>query len=594
MAERTVIYTENVDNGAKANYPYESGYTEPTRQGCVFYGWKYNNVIYKPEQYATQQQNPFGPITGDVDISAIWENVNLYADTNHTIISGEGDDSNNPTKLYYWGSIGSVGNITNGITIEEVALDSDMLPINFQNVGTPTIENNKNVTTKKALPNDINKSRYYRFRAETNNYGHIVSTPVIEIEQVGVDQTVLPDFDFLTFVFNWENSDGRDLDTATYVLDSNIDIQYGEYKNKNSSEIITRQVYLLKTPEQRENYEPYKMYKLDKYPVGFNCHGCDGDPDYNNNTDRETFDIVSNFIKGAGDNTSSGKESALINWKEICNRDLISQGIRQLTCELYASWYAIRHDGNCSITFQTWKTESGSGGMQLDRGADNHSLYTFSPTGDTQLKTTVIKTGNVHAATSANATSSRDEKHAQYYSHVATLIYDIRSKSAKLINRMKDESTTPPTETPSGYYLSFETTVNTQHFGDGGQTGYSVYATKSKDFVGTVDFEISNPVMHIGTTDNNGIWGITDYNLKCTEPDSTIQNRVSFNPSSQTGWAEVYSITRDANDAITKVTLKVNSTNTSGSQRSIETYLLFSGCPTFNGTLYFRIYQQNN
>lgn len=436
MTEERVYYTESVSDGDKAKYPYKSEYREPAKEGYDFAGWKYGDTTYKPPY--VEANNPFGPINEDTDIKAQWDKLEVYADTNHTLISGTGDTDSDLTNLIYWGESENGKMITNGVTIEDVPLDEGMLPIVFVDKGTSVV-NNKNVKKIKVSANDVNITKYYRFKAKSGS----MESNVIEIQQAGRDQTVLPDFDFLTFVYNWEETDGKDLDTATFVTGTNIGIINGYYRDKTTNTYVTKTQYDSYSTEKKKNYEPAN---LEYYPVGYGCNGSSGiDPDYHSgtSTDPTLFNEISQYIKGAGDNLQSGKESALINWKEICNRDFITQGITKIYCELYANWYKLKENGNCTVNFKTWKTASGSGGMKLDRDSSGKTLFTFSPTGDTVAKNTATVSGNVYAFSATNATRRKYSPTGDemgYYTHVATLVYDIKTKNGLLVNKMGERT----------------------------------------------------------------------------------------------------------------------------------------------------------
>lgn len=533
MAE--IIYKiENVTPGQKANWPNESDYVEPTKKNYRFNGWDFDweNTV----------------ITEDTDIHPVWQKVVIKADANHTIISGDGDNPTDPTKMYYWAEVSDatpIEMITNNINYEKVELESDELPIVFDGSETTTIEGNKNVRSGKVKENDINKSRFLRFKAVTDDFGGIESE-VIEIEQVGKDQTVLPDFDFLTFTYNWDSNDGTDLDTATFVIGTNIPI--GDSGKT-----------------------------LDDYPVGFGCSGSSTiDPDYSGGTSSNPtlFAEISKYIKGGGDNMQSGNETALINWKEICDRDFISQGITKLKCELYANWYGERKNGNCIVKFRTYKTESGSGSMELDRDTAGKSLYTFSPTGDTTLKTDTQISGNVYASSSLNAVQRKtgpNGNESDFYSHVATLIYDVKSKSAVLYNMMS---------TPTGRNIRLETSVNGEVFKQDGTTSH----TYRYDYNGDDLFQITCNIEKVVLTVNG-----TNYNCKFKYSDEELKNEMKWF-TGDADWLDIVSVSRDSDDYIKSITFKANSKNTSTTvNRDMDLYLrqTFDGV---TGTLGISIY----
>ena len=523
MAEE-ILKEEDVIEGEKARWPYANDYNEPSKDGYSFEGWKYNNRIYRKTEYQNEQNNPFGPINNDSTISAMWDKMQIHADTNHTLISGDGDSNTDMTKLTGW--LTSDGGKFTGenVFIYDEPLNEGENRIVWSTEGSG-IENNKSFVLKKALPNDINQSRYYRFKAKTSQYGGMESN-VIEIEQVGVDQTILPDFDFLTFRYNWSNTDGHDLDTATFVVGSNIPI---------GSDGKT----------------------LQDYPVGFSCKGSSGiDPDYSTSSSNpELFNEVSKYIKGGGDNLQSGNETALINWKEICNRDLISQGINKIYCELFANWYGERRNGNCNVTFSTFRTNSGNGSMQLDRDAEGKTTFTFSPTGDTQLVTELTISGNVYASAAQNSSSVNKSLTQPYYSHVATLVYDIRSKTAKLINTMNNN--------PTGRNLRYLASVNniTQEL-EGSSVSFSFKFEYEYNDTSEETFTIDRNILYIN--------GVANEILLMNTDEEISKSMKYIKQGDEGGWLNLVSVNRKSDGSISSITLKINSVNTTGNLREMD------------------------
>lgn len=361
MAEK-IYKTEMVDQGNKANWPNQSDYVEPTRKGYLFNGWDYdwkNKVI-----------------TEDTDIHPIWDKYTVIADANRTLISGEGDNNTDPTKMFYYLRTDSGNVIPDDVTFEKVALSSDELEIQFTDNGT-TKEDNKNVKKIIIKENDVNKDRYYRFKAKYSKDGGVYSD-VCELRQVGKEQIILPPFDYLTFTYSWTGNDGKDLDSATVIRNSGIPIESDT--------------------------------TLDDYYVGYGGNG--------------NKDSVNKYLIYGGDNMQSGDEGALVKWKDVlATKDYVSEGITTLYLDIYANWYNRRKNGNMSITFNTYK---GNDGMVKDG-------FVFKPTGDTVLVSTkTINNLNAYASHSNNVFHPRNVM-AKVYSKMATVEYDIRSKTALLI-----------------------------------------------------------------------------------------------------------------------------------------------------------------
>ena len=427
MAEK-IYKTETVEQGNKANWPNQSDYVEPTRKGYLFNGWDYdwkNKVI-----------------TEDTDIHPVWDKYTVIADANRTLISGEGDNNTDPTKMFYYLRTDSGKVIPDDVTFEKVALSSDVLEIQFTDNGTAK-EDNKNVKKITVKENDVNNDRYYRFKAKYSKDGGVYSD-VCELRQVGKEQIILPPFDYLTFTYSWTEDDGRDLDSATVIRNSGIPI--GSYST------------------------------LDDYYVGYGGNG--------------NRDEVAKYLKHGGDNTRSGDEGALVNWKDVlATKDYVSEGITTLYLDIYANWYNWRKDGNMSITFNTYK---GNDGMVQDG-------FVFKPTGDTVLVSTkTINNLNAYASHVNNALHPRNVM-VKVYSKMATVEYDIRSKTALLIGNY----------TRSGRQLEYKVAF------DGKDYGYTSYRLPNFDknsHQGTVKVSKMQQLYNETTTYLN--WDINTVTLK--------------------------------------------------------------------------------
>ena len=393
MAEK-IYKTEMVEQGNKANWPNQPDYVEPTRKGYLFTGWDYdwkNKVI-----------------TEDTDIHPVWDKYTVIADANRTLISGDGDNSTDPTKMFYYLKTDSGKVIPDNVTFEKVALSSDELEIQFTDNGTAK-EDNKNVKKITVKENDVNKDRYYRFKAKYSKDGGVYSD-VCELRQVGKEQIILPPFDYLTFTYSWTGDDGKDLDSATVIRNSGIPIESDT--------------------------------TLDDYYVGYGGNG--------------NKDSVNKYLIYGGDNKESGDEGALVKWKDVlATKDYVSEGITTLYLDIYANWYNWRKDGNMSITFNTYK---GNDGMIQDG-------FVFKPTGDTVLVSTkTINNLNAYASHVNNALHPTNVI-TKVYSKMATVEYDIRSKTALLIGNY----------TRSGRQLEYKVAF------DGKDYGYTSYRLPNFD-----------------------------------------------------------------------------------------------------------------
>ena len=417
-----------VEQGNKANWPNQSDYVEPTRKGYLFNGWDYdwkNKVI-----------------TEDTDIHPVWDKYTVIADANRTLISGEGDNNTDPTKMFYYLRTDSGKVIPDDVTFEKVALSSDELEIQFTDNGTAK-EDNKNVKKITVKENDVNKDRYYRFKAKYSKDGGVYSD-VCELRQVGKEQIILPPFDYLTFTYSWTGNDGKDLDSATVIRNSGIPI---------GSDTT-----------------------LDDYYVGYGGNG--------------NKDSVNKYLIYGGDNTQSGDEGALVKWKDVlATKDYVSEGLTTLYLDIYANWYNWRKDGNMSITFNTYK---GNDGMIQDG-------FVFKPTGDTVLVSTkTINNLNAYASRVNNALHPTNVM-TKVYSKMATVEYDIRSKTALLIGNY----------TRSGRQLKYKGAFDGKDYGD---TSYRLPNFDKNSHQGTVKVSKMQQLYNETTTYLN--WDINTVTLK--------------------------------------------------------------------------------
>lgn len=275
-------------------------------------------------------------------------------------------------KITYYAKSGN-DIITDGVELEILPATSDAPQPTFsQSEGTNPLTGNYVEFIIGANP--INKTKYIKARAKYNGkYSAEVS-----IRQVGKDATVLPDFNFFCFTYGWDADAGKDLDSMTIVEGTGIMI--GDRL-------------------------------LDDYPVGWNMG--------EGNTNAE----VQKYIKWGGNNTQSGAEGAEINWKAICERDFISEGIYTIYAKVYGNWYNTKGTGMVTFNLSTYKGT----GMVKDG-------YTFVPDDNTTLVTKQEKSVICYAQGRNNARPTEEGLNAKdCYSLLATIEYDVASKAAVLI-----------------------------------------------------------------------------------------------------------------------------------------------------------------
>lgn len=153
--------------------------------------------------------------------------------------------------------------------------------------------------TYKYNANDLENNRYREYKAVCSGK----ESDTISVIQPAKNVVILPDFDYLTFIYRWTSDSGRDLDTATVVIDSGIP-------------------------------------GLDNKPNGFVCSG-KNDP------------VVLNYLKWGGDNLFTGTESACVYMKDMVNN--VPSTTRKITIELYGNWYGEKGSGEISMEYYTYK-----------------------------------------------------------------------------------------------------------------------------------------------------------------------------------------------------------------------------------------------
>ena len=286
-------------------------------------------------------------------------------------------------KITYYVKSGS-DIITDGVELEILPATSDEPQPTFsKSEGTNPLTGNYTEFIIEANP--INKNKYIKARAKWAKYIDRYSKEVV-IRQVGQDATVLPDFDFFCFNYKWEENAGTDLDSMTIVEGTGI--------------MIDNRL-------------------LDEYSVGYNM--------YKGNHNKE----VQKYLQWGGDNTSSGAEGAKINWKAICERDFITEGIYTIYAKIYGNWYIEKKTGLVTINISTYK---GTGMIQEG--------FTFVPDDNTVLVSKQEESVICYAYGEGNSRPSEEGLTAKdCYSLLATVEYDVASKSALfVINPNADSS----------------------------------------------------------------------------------------------------------------------------------------------------------
>lgn len=307
MAQKE-LHREMVPKGQYAQWPLQSDYNIPTKDGYDFDYWEFDGQAVRPPYTATT----FGPINRPTTIKAKWTSYTPKADSNRRTVpvKGSGDTDTDITNFSYWAQKSNGDKIHDNVTLESMSLSSGKDPIVFVNDGTTSVDNGMNVLTRKVAPNDGNNMRYYKFRSKyTNPSGNVTYSAPIEIYQSTRNSIDLPPFDYMTFTYTWTAEDGKDLDIAT-ILNAVV------YDNGSEVDLST-------------------------HYVGFNGTSNDS--------------VINKYLEWAGDNLQSGDEGTFIDWKKTCSSIYEDPDITTLSIDVYANWYNTKLRGNMtSITFKTY------------------------------------------------------------------------------------------------------------------------------------------------------------------------------------------------------------------------------------------------
>lgn len=380
-ADDTTVVSENVylnivTTGTTASYTEISSGTNPDGTRYKVFKIAENtgeeNKIFKVQaQYGTGETAVYSEV---LTLTQGLAQVDVICIASTALIPPEGGTA----KITYYAKSGS-DIITDGVELEIIPPTSDApQPTYSSSEGTNPLTGNYVEYIIGA--NTINKTKYIKVKAKYNGkYSKEVS-----IRQVGKDATVLPDFNFFTFTYGWESDAGRDFDSITVIEGTGIEVA-GRL--------------------------------LDDWPVGY------GMGQGNTNTQ------VQEYIKWGGDNMQSGAEGAEINWKKICEKDFISEGIYTIYAKIYGNWYGNKGTGLVTFNLKTYK---GTGMVQ--------DGFIFKPDDNTTLVTEQSKSLVCYAAGHDNWHPSEEGLNAKdCYTLLATVEYDIASKSALLVMNPNSE-----------------------------------------------------------------------------------------------------------------------------------------------------------
>ena len=243
-----------------------------------------------------------------------------------------------------------------------------------------------------SLSTNISHSNFVTYTANTNSIEIRVSESDIEEEKTAVftlthdtsndEQIVftvtqeaakiikIPDFNFLTYRYKWTDVNGRDLDTATELVNSGLKDASGN--------------------------------SIDGLAVGWNMAG-------NSNTG------VTQYLIYGGDNTSSGNECTFIDMLALCSEENLPNLPDKIYVDVYCNWYGEKNNG-----YMTFEIKAYKGGEMVQDG------YNFNNVGGEEVYSGTERKYVKAACTSNFSTYKTD------YTYVCRITYDKLTREASI------------------------------------------------------------------------------------------------------------------------------------------------------------------
>ncbi|NDW09825.1 BACON domain-containing protein [Dysgonomonas sp. 520] len=180
---------------------------------------------------------------------------------------------------------------------------------------------------------------------------------------------IIPEFDYLVFRYYWGEGDGRDLDTSTVFMNTNIALP--------------------------------NDIQLDNSAVGWNMSG-------NRNLD------VASYLVWGGDNTGSGNECTYINMNTLVTHyDSLPDVVE---VNVYANWFGTRLNGNCAFFLNAYK-----GGAMVQDG------YNFENVGGDNVLFEAVGV-SITTQGGGNATDYQNN-----YTKIGTIFYNKKTRTATYV-----------------------------------------------------------------------------------------------------------------------------------------------------------------
>ena len=249
-----------------------------------------------------------------------------------------------------------------------------------------------------SVATNISHSNFVTYTANTNSFEIRVSESDIEEEKTAVftlthdtssDEKIIftvtqeaakiikiPDFNFLTYRYKWTAEDGRDLDTATELVNSGLVDASGT--------------------------------TIDGLAVGWNMKG-------NSNAE------VTKYLKYGGDNRDSGNECTFIDMLALCSEEHLPNLPDKIYVDVYANWYGEKKNG-----YMTFEIKAYKGGEMVQDG------YNFNNVGGEEVYSGE-QSKFVKAACTSNYSTYKTD-----YTYVCRVTYDKLTREASIAIQSDD------------------------------------------------------------------------------------------------------------------------------------------------------------
>lgn len=216
------------------------------------------------------------------------------------------------------------------------------------------------------------KTAVFTLTHDNSNDEQIVFTVTQEAAKI----IKIPDFNFLVYRYKWTDEDGRDLDTATELVNSGLKDTSGA--------------------------------TIDGIAVGWNMKG-------NSNPE------VTKYLKYGGDNTQSGNECTFIDMLALCSEEHLPNLPDKIYVDVFCNWY-----GEKRLGYMTFEIKAYKGGRMVQEG------YNFVNSGGEEVYSGEQSKFVKAACTSNNSTYKTS------YTYVCRITYDKLTREASIAIQSDD------------------------------------------------------------------------------------------------------------------------------------------------------------